>query len=559
MYKRIAMETKKRTAHKMDLLSAVEKVVELSKGSHLDAEFFKKAARPLKFISEKMELTKEQSVIMALFIDNSNDCSITISDFAKHLECSMTKIIRFMNDIDVLEQRGMICCSRSGQEISYRVPWETINAFRKDEKFVPKNYSGLSCYELFGALEEIFQMREDNELTYDLSKQRILDLLNCNKHLVFVQKLKSYKLFEDDEILLVLFSHLFVNNSDDNIGYSDLKFLYDKRWMWNVPKVLLSNNTHILQEAQLVECVNEGGFANRKSFRMTMKAKQTLFSELTLASMDLDNSQCCNIQHNSITTKPLFFDKEVSAQVENLEQILEENNYKMVCERLKDKGYRSGFTCLFYGAPGTGKTETVLQLARKTGRDIVQVNIPEIKSSWVGESEKNIKRVFDQYRVMVEKMAVTPILLFNEADAIIGKRREGAERAVDKMENAIQNIILQEMETLDGILIATTNLVQNMDMAFERRFLYKIKFNKPSLEARMNIWHEKLPLLGEAVIRVLAEKYDFSGGQIENIARHHTIDGILNGEGSITLETLMAHCDNERLSQNNSSKIGFLK
>ena len=553
------METKKSTSGKLDLLTAVEQIVELSKGSHLDADFFKKANKPLKYLSEKMELTKEQSVIMALFIDNSNDCNITISDFAKHLECSMTKIIRFMNDIDVLEQRGIICCSRSGQEISYRVPWETINAFRKDEKFVPKSYSGLSCYELFGALEEIFQMREDNELTYDLTKQRILELLNRNKHLIFVQKLKSYKLFEDDEILLVLFSHLFVNNSDDNIGYSDLKFLYDKRWMWNVPKVLLSNNTHILQEAQLVECVNEGGFANRKSFRMTMKAKQTLFSELTLASMDLDNSQCCNIQHNSITTKPLFFDKEVSAQVENLEQILEENNYKMVCERLKDKGYRSGFTCLFYGAPGTGKTETVLQLARKTGRDIVQVNIPEIKSSWVGESEKNIKRVFDQYRVMVEKMAVTPILLFNEADAIIGKRREGAERAVDKMENAIQNIILQEMETLDGILIATTNLVQNMDMAFERHFLYKIKFNKPSLEARMNIWHEKLPLLCEAVIRVLAEKYDFSGGQIENIARHHTIDGILNGEGSITLETLMAHCDNERLNQNNSPRIGFLK
>lgn len=553
------METKKSTSGKLDLLTAVEQIVEFSKGSHLDADFFKKANKPLKYLSEKMELTKEQSVIMALFIDNSNDCNITISDFAKHLECSMTKIIRFMNDIDVLEQRGIICCSRSGQEISYRVPWETINAFRKDEKFVPKSYSGLSCYELFGALEEIFQMREDNELTYDLTKQRILELLNRNKHLVFVQKLKSYKLFEDDEILLVLFSHLFVNNSDDNIGYSDLKFLYDKRWMWNVPKVLLSNNTHILQEAQLVECVNEGGFANRKSFRMTMKAKQTLFSELTLASMDLDNNQCCNIQHNSITTKPLFFDKEVSAQVENLEQILEENNYKMVCERLKDKGYRSGFTCLFYGAPGTGKTEAVLQLARKTGRDIVLVNIPEIKSSWVGESEKNIKRVFDQYRIMVEKMAVTPILLFNEADAIIGKRREGAERAVDKMENAIQNIILQEMETLNGILIATTNLVQNMDMAFERRFLYKIKFDKPSLEARMNIWHEKLPSLGEADIRVLAEKYDFSGGQIENIARHHTIDGILNGEVPIMIETLMAHCDNERLNQNNSPRIGFLK
>ena len=105
----------------------------------------------------------------------------------------------------------------------------------------------------------------------------------------------------------------------------------------------------------------------------------------------------------------------------------------------------------------------------------MQVNISEIKSMWVGESEKNIKQVFDNYRAMVNDSQTTPILLFNEADAIIGKRQEGTLRSVDKMENSIQNIILQEMEMLDGILIATTNLAQNMDKAFERRFLYKIK------------------------------------------------------------------------------------
>lgn len=112
---------------------------------------------------------------------------------------------------------------------------------------------------------------------------------------------------------------------------------------------------------------------------------------------------------------------------------------------------------------------------------------------WVGESEKNIKAIFDRYREHVKNSKVAPILLFNEADAVIGKRREGAEKAVDKMENSIQNIILQEMETLDGIMIATTNLEQNMDKAFERRFLYKIKFNKPSVEARMNIWRSMIP------------------------------------------------------------------
>lgn len=224
---------------------------------------------------------------------------------------------------------------------------------------------------------------------------------------------------------------------------------------------------------------------------------------------------------------------------------------------MKDTGFRCGFTCLFYGLPGTGKTETVLQLARQTGRDILQVNISQIKSMWIGESEKNIKQVFDNYRAKVKECQITPILLFNEADAIIGKRQEGAERAVDKMENSLQNIILQEMETLDGILIATTNLAQNMDKAFERRFLYKIKFERPTVEARMNMWHEMIPKLNEEQYRVLATKYDFSGGQKENIARHYTIGNILHGDSENIIEELFTYCDSERLETKGTRKIGF--
>ena len=135
---------------------------------------------------------------------------------------------------------------------------------------------------------------------------------------------------------------------------------------------------------------------------------------------------------------------------------------------------RKGFACLFYGAPGTGKTETVLQLARKTGRALMQVNISTIKDKYVGESEKNIKNLFDRYRQLVESEPIAPILFFNEADAIFNKRSENTERADDKMENARQNIFLQGMETLEGILIATTNLTSNLDSAFERRFIYKV-------------------------------------------------------------------------------------
>ena len=552
------METKKRTTRKLDLLTAVEKIVELSKGSHLDSDFFKKAARPIKYLIDRLELTKEQCVMMSLFIDNSNDTSIKISDFARHLECSTTRVIRLMSGIDELERRGLVCCCRERAGVTYRVPWEVVEAFKRDEKYTPRDNAGLNCAELFSVIEEIMAMREENELSTETTIMRLQQLLESNKHLLFVQKLKSFRFDVSDESLLLVFSHLFVNNNDDNIGYHDLSFFFDYKAEWTCVKGRLNANTHLLQEAKMIEFNNDEGFVNRESFRMTWAAKQALFSELNLVSMNQDKERKNVIKHEEIVVKQLYYDKQVTAQILDLSQLLEERNYNDVCNRLKDKGYRSGFTCLFYGAPGTGKTETALQLARQTGRDIMQVNISEIKSMWVGESEKNIKNVFDQYRMKVEKATIAPILLFNEADAIIGKRREGAEQAVEKMENSIQNIILQEMETLNGILIATTNLAQNMDKAFERRFLYKIKFNKPTLEARMQIWHSMLPELQESDIRALAEKYDFTGGQIENVARHYAIDTVLHSDAASSLEKLMAHCDSERLEQQGSRKIGFI-
>ena len=110
---------------------------------------------------------------------------------------------------------------------------------------------------------------------------------------------------------------------------------------------------------------------------------------------------------------------------------------------------------------------------------------------------------------------------------------------------------------LDGIMIATTNLQQNMDKAFERRFLYKIKFDKPTEEARASIWHSMIPELSELEVHTLASKYDFSGGQIENIARHYAIDTILHGQSEDVLPMLIRHCDNERLDETNVKKIGF--
>lgn len=544
------------TRMKMDLLTAVEQIVDKAKDSGLRSEFYRKADRYIKYLSEVMDLTKEQSVMLALFIDNSHDTRISLSDIGRYLDCHNARIIRYMNEIDVLEKRELVRCSREDKRMRYRVPIEVIEAFKNNKKYTPKNCSGLSCQEFFDEIQEVFELRNNKELTYELTVDKIKYLFDCNTHLLYVQKVKSYKLLEDDEMLLVLFSHLFVNNNDDNIGLYDIEFLYEK-FIWSTIKYDLKHDQHILQERKIIEYSNNDGFADRDSFRITTEIKRALFSELNLVSMDQTKKRKDVVKAEEITPKKLFYGDKISGQIDELGKLLDEAQYKEIHKRMKDTGFRCGFTCLFYGAPGTGKTETVLQLARRTGRDIVQVNISQIKSMWIGESEKNIKLVFDNYRTKVRECDITPILLFNEADAIIGIRKEGAERAIDKMENSIQNIILQEMETLDGILIATTNLAQNMDKAFERRFLYKIEFEKPTIEARMSMWHEMIPVLKEEETRILANKYDFSGGQIENIARHYTIANILHGESDNVIDSLSAYCDSERLNAKETRKIGF--
>ena len=543
---------------KLDLLTAIEHIVDKAKGTGLSSEFYRKADKYIKYVSEKLDLTKEQSIMMALFIDNSDDERIKISDFGEFLECRTTKLIRYMSDIDVLEKRDLVrCCRQKHSGITYRVPMEVVEAFKKNEKFVPKDCSGLSCIELFGEIEMLLELRGGKELTYDALAEKMHHLFDSNKQLLYVQKVRSYDYDTDDEMMLILFSHLFVNNSDDNIRFYDIDSLYDDNRKWRIVKSSLDKENHVLLREHLIEYNNSDGFVDRESFRMTEQAKRELFSELSLASLRKNAKRRDVVLSEDIAPKKLFYGDKISTQIAELGKLLEEEHFNQIRSRMKDSGFRCGFTCLFYGEPGTGKTESVLQLARQTGRDIIQVNISQIKSMWVGESEKNIKQLFDDYRAKVKDSERTPILLFNEADAIINKRQEGAERAVDKMENSIQNIILQEMETLDGILIATTNLVQNMDKAFERRFLYKIRFEKPTIEARMNMWHEMIPALNEEDSRALASKYNFSGGQIENIARHYTISNILHGKSDNIVQELSAYCDSERLESKEVRKIGF--
>lgn len=356
-------------------------------------------------------------------------------------------------------------------------------------------------------------------------------------------------------MMAALFCHCLVNADDNDIRFGQLEGLYSTKADFNSAKVSLRSGEHRLMKKKLIEHCCIDGIAATTRFKLTEEAKRNLLAEMKLNTAEENLADV--IKSKDLTEKKMFYVKENQQQVSRLQSFLMPRKYSEIHRRMQLSGFRTGFACLFYGGPGTGKTETAYQLARQTGRDIMVVDVPQIKSKWVGDSEKNIKALFDRYREQVKRAKLTPILLFNEADAIIGIRKQGAQNAVDKMENSIQNIILQEMEQLDGIMIATTNLTQNLDTAFERRFLYKIKFEKPTEQARAHIWHSMIPDLSEHDIHALASKYDFSGGQIENIARHYAINTILHGNSGDVLPMLIRHCDNERLDGARSSKIGF--
>ncbi len=545
---------KQKPAEQLDLLTAVEKIVELARDSGLKPEFFRKADTYISYLASRLDLTNEQSLMMALFIDNSGDRETSLHDLAKFVGCSTTRILKYVSDISVLVLKDMVRNRGCG---TYRVPWYVIEPITRNEKFEGYNNANISCGEFFGVLSDIFSIRDEGEINSDMAVTRLETLMDENQHLAFVQQVKSYGLRKEDEVLLLLFAHLFVDDNDDNIRYYDIKFLFDDtRHTQNRIKSSLSDGSHPLLELGVIGYGNNDGLADRESFHITDDAKRQLFSEMKNIALRPENRRNM-LRCDKIVPKQLYYDKKIESQIDELANLLDDDRYRQIRTRMEEMKYHSGFACLFYGAPGTGKTETALQLARQTGRDIIQVNVPEIKSCWVGESEKNIKKLFDDYRTKVKNSKLAPILLFNEADAVIGIRQEGAQRAVDKMENSIQNIILQEMETLDGIMIATTNLAQNLDKAFERRFLYKIRFDKPTVEARMSIWHEMIPSLTDDETRTLSSKYEFSGGQIENIARRHAIGKILHGESENTLDELLGYCNDERIETKEKKTIGF--
>ena len=544
----------KTKSKELTLLQAIERVVELAENSKLSKEFMKKAKTEILLLVRSYGITERQAVLFCVCMEKGPR-RVDYHDLASFLGLNKIGVLSLASDIDALVRRRLLRYRDVKDEDDFDIPTIVIRYLKHNEVYQLPKRTGLDCAGLFELLNLWFEDLSDDAISPRELTEELKQLYTENPQVGFVQHLKEYNLDNEDMLMTTFFCHKLVNDDDDDIRFGQIDDLFESIGRFNSVKSELKNGEHSLQDAKIIEHVCEDGIADTTRYKLTESAKRTLLAEMKID--EAEEKLADVIDPKTLSEKQLFFPKDIQRQVEELGRFLQPENFQKIQERMKEKGFRNGFACLFYGGPGTGKTETVYQLARQTGRSVMVVDVPRIKSKWVGESEKNIKALFDRYREQVKRAKVTPILLFNEADAIIGIRKNGAQSAVDKMENSLQNIILQEMETLDGIMIATTNLQQNLDSAFERRFLYKIKFEKPTEEARVHIWHEMIPDLSTMDVQTLASKYDFSGGQIENIARHYMIDSILHDKSDDALSMLIAHCDHERIDEKTSRKIGF--
>ena len=569
MTKKIETKVVKRTKieREMTLLRAIERVVDVARDSKLKAEAKAEMADEVRYLAERYGITERQAILFCICMEKGPR-RVDYDDLANFLDVNNIRILSYAEDIDALVRRRLLRYRDAKDEDCFDIPQPVIKALKHNEVYELPKRTGLDCASLFEVLDQMFSDLSDDAITPKDLIEEIDVLLNDNLQVGFAKQVEELNLTSQQKLLLLYFCHRLVNKDDDDIRFGDMEDCFFTSSDFINAKGLLRSGEHNLMQKKLIEHRCEDGIANPTRYKLTEPTKRTLLSEMKINATEEKLADV--IKAKDLKEKKMFYVEENQRQISELQSFFLPENYQKIRERMEKTGFRTGFACLFYGAPGTGKTETVYQLARETGRDIMVVDVPKIKSKWVGDSEKNIKALFDRYRELVRKTSdngkltidngqfkATPILLFNEADAIIGIRKQGAQNAVDKMENSIQNIILQEMETLNGIMIATTNLTQNLDKAFERRFLYKIKFEKPTVEARIQIWHSMIPELNDMDAKTLAAKYDFSGGQIENIARHYTIDSILHDVNEDKLAMLINHCDNERLDETAPKRIGF--
>ena len=544
----------------MNLATAFAELNRIFAGNGMDDYNFELAKPFTDYIAGLWQINARQCMILSCMLTSMGE-EMTTGQIASHIGIDNLMALTLQQDIDGLAEKGYLVVTKNPQGVNWEqtliISSSVIYAIRYNREVETDVYKHLTAWDVMGDFADITRKCDYGEMDYPILVNNIHLTLKETQHLHFSRRLLDYRLTKDELVLLIIACVHLVMDEEPIITPSDYDDIIPKG-RCRMVQLMFKHKVGNLQGCGLMELYDD----TEDVFRITDEFKYDLLSEYenvmaTKETAAQDTAQdtadkddgAKDEKTEGIVEKKLFYNSTEQVQIDRLTNLLNEEKYSEIKMRIKKSGMRMAFTCLFYGAPGTGKTETVMQLARKTGRKVITVNLSTLKSMWVGESEKNIQKVFDEYKATVEKSEMTPILLFNEADGIFGKRYKRVDSEAEQSANTIQNIILQNMEQLDGILVATTNLTENLDNAFERRFLYKIEFNRPSLDVRKKIWQSMMPELSVVDCNLLARKYSFSGGQMENIARKAFIDSLLY-DNPVNVDMVTRLCDEENINKN---------
>lgn len=545
-----------------NLLYQIEKISSAAANCKLEFKNLTEIQEDVEKVSDFLGITNDQTILFSCFVELSLQRTVTLDHLAKHFKCSTLKIINQINEIEVLEKEKYI---RKGikstykkysyTDLGYTVPHNVIESLRTMDK--SKLYTAI-CFKLPTFLEQVtclINEREENSITTEILKEQIEFLISNNIKHPFIKYVNSNLKLAIDKCVVFVLAYYRLRRQFSCDFESLLTSIFDDfseqtEYLQN----LSAGNSDLFRRD--IARFQESNFVNDKNLGLSARSMEILYRQYPELYMieEVDESL---IKSKSIKSKRLYYEPGLKKQIDSLTSILMNKSFGQFQAKLQENNLPKGITAIFYGQPGTGKTETAFQIAKRTKRDILKVELSQLKSKWFGESEKKIKGVFDDYRRYFNNTLIKPILFINEADGMFSKRTEisGKGSSTDQTMNTIQNIILQELENFEGILFATTNLTNNLDNAFERRFLFKVEFKNPLPEVREKIWKEKLPELKPVQVKDLSLKYQLSGGEIENVARKYVIEKVIEKK-QLSLDRLMEFCELEKPFQK-QNRIGF--
>ena len=516
------------------------------------------------------EISTPEAVLLALYLeasfrDRGVDIDRVLQHFGKDI-CSLTLINSTLQQLAKKQflqtKKADFFRRRSKQEYKkeYQITPKISRAVLEGSRECLHKKATTTFFDLLDEAGDLFGMHDDEEISVESMLEELSELLQNNPGIPEIKWLQSHKDLTSQYIAILFMMLLELLDGEEDVQIDKLvRSVCDDMQDRITLRRKITDPKNPLLVQKLIQYSDEE-FLSRNLLRVTEEAiQQLLGGQQVTETANFRPVLSKLIQPETVIEETLYYNPAEEKQIYLLKEALKEDAYQKIREGLLAEGLRAGFTLLLFGGPGTGKTASVKQLARLTGRNILMVEISKIQSKWVGESEKNLSRVFDEYRRCRKAYTLDPILLFNEADAILGKRTS-VKSSVDKSYNAMQNILLQELEDFEGIFMATTNLADQLDAAFDRRFLYKVSFSQPELTVRRKIVEQAFPGCQPGVLDSLVNQYPLTGGQIMNVKKKLTIQLLL--QPILNKEEVLQQLVKEELTLSNplsKTQIGFLQ